>query len=97
MKISMDYKLNLYPILIIALLLSQQISVSQAQSEQPNVIYTLDWNSDGTRVAITADDGIWIYDQNFRLLQFRKQPDPNKWVYPLWSPDNLKLAAGNQI
>jgi WD40 repeat protein len=65
-----------------------------AQNVQPTSANTLSWNPAGTELAIFADNGVFIYDRDFRLLRYREL---EKGVYGGWSPDGTKLKVGNQI
>lgn len=67
----------------------------QAQSEQLGRVYWFDWSPDGTRLAVFATNGVFIYSREFQLIQHHQ----HNITVPtgIWSPDGTKLLAVNQI
>lgn len=67
----------------------------QAQSEQLGYVYWFDWSPDGTRLAVFATNGVFIYSREFQLIQHHQ----HNITVPtgIWSPDGTKLLVVNQI
>ncbi len=78
----------------ILLWMSVVAHTTTAQDVQPTSANTLSWNPDGTELAIFANNGVFIYGRNFRLLRYREL---EKGVYGGWSPDGVTLTVGNQL
>jgi dipeptidyl aminopeptidase/acylaminoacyl peptidase len=91
-------RLNALIILTMLIFTTNQPTFSNvSQPAKPLYIHWVDWSPDGSKVALTTDDGIRIYDLNFQQIQFFPFSDPNIIPYALWSPDSTWLTAGEMI
>jgi WD40 repeat protein len=59
--------------------------------------YQVAWNADGSKLAVATKRGVQVYDADFHLLGSFPSNDPEKYFFPVWSPDGTRLAIGNII
>ena len=67
-----------------------------AQSDQTVIAaYSIDWNPDGTKLVVSTNEGLGIYDAELLRIQFRQYPD--EVSLSKWSPDGSKIIVGREI
>ncbi|MBZ0281275.1 MAG: hypothetical protein K8L97_11085 [Anaerolineae bacterium] len=83
------------PRLLMLIVLLVSIYSAAAQEPTPDSAKSFSWSPDGTKLAIFADNGVFIYDRDFQLLRYREQN--HLFAYGAWGLDGTKLIVGNSI
>jgi len=65
-----------------------------AQSEQPTIVYWVDWRLDGKGLAVSTNNGVWLYDDT---LQNPQQVSEGITGVVSWSPDANRIAVDTTI
>jgi WD40 repeat protein len=80
----------------------QQQATQARQPASKSDVLLIDWSPDGSHVALSAADGIRLYDSNFQptgFFPYTVDQNSRDYITPFgfWSPDGTRLTAGSVI